>query len=367
MIKNLPLASPDIRSEDIAAVTEVLKSGMLVQGKNVSSLEQNIASFTHSTHVSAVSNGTATLHLSLVALGIGPGDEVILPALSYIATANVIEIVGATPIFVDINLDTFNIEESKIEQCITSKTKAIIPVHEFGLAANMTAIMQIANEHDIYVIEDAACALGATHHGKYAGTFGDFGSFSLHPRKAISSGEGGLVLTNNETLHKKIQILRNHGIDYSTGEMDFVAAGFNYRLTDFQAALVNSQLQRLADTLKYKQELAEVYFNEIKSSTIKLPSVPEGSVHTWQTFHILLPTTLNRADLITKLKSRGIGTNYGAQCIPAQTYYYNKYQIDSSVNFPNALRAFNSGLAVPLYEKLKKEDISYIAHELNKI
>ena len=366
-MRNIPLASPDIRDEDILEVSEVLKTGMLVQGKKVVELESNIAKYTNSPYVSAVSNGTATLHLALVALGIGEGDEVIIPALSYIATANVIELVGATPIFVEVELETFNIDSSKIEDKITSKSKAIMPVHEFGLVANMTKIMEIAQKHNLFVIEDAACALGATHHGKYAGTFGDFGSFSLHPRKAISSGEGGLLLSNSEPLNKKIKILRNHGIDFSSGEMDFVEAGFNYRLTDFQAALVNSQLKRLEKTLSYKQELAEVYFNEIKTNNLTLPTIPEGSVHSWQTFHLLLPDDYNRSKWIQELRSKGIGTNYGAQCIPAQTYYHNKYKIDSAKNFPNALRAFNSGLAVPLYEKLKKEDISYIAQELNKI
>ncbi|MEO9794866.1 MAG: DegT/DnrJ/EryC1/StrS family aminotransferase [Crocinitomicaceae bacterium] len=367
MIKSIPLASPDIRPEDIKAVTEVLKSGMLVQGKNVQSLESNIANFTKTEYVSAVSNGTASLHLSLIALGIGEGDEVIIPALSYIATANVIEIVGATPVFVDVELDTFNIDTSKIEDKISSNTKAIMPVHEFGLTADMTSIMAIAVKHKLYVIEDAACALGATHKGQFSGTFGDFGSFSLHPRKAISSGEGGLLISKNKELQQKINILRNHGIDFSTGQMDFVEAGYNYRLTDFQAALVNSQLSRLTKTLNYKNELAEVYFDEINSDTIVLPTVPEESTHTWQTFHILLPEDFNRQELIQKLRDKGVGTNYGAQCIPAQTYYYNKYKIDSSVYHPNALRAFNSGLAIPLYEKLQKEDILYIAQELNKI
>src|SRR5688500_412394 len=201
----IPLTSPDIREEDIQEVVKVLRSGMLVQGQHVQDFETGIASFTETKNAIAVSNGTATLHLALVALGIGPGDEVIVPALSYVATANVVELVGATPVFVDIDLDTFNINVAEIESKITAKTKAIIPVHEFGLACDIETVMQIAEKHNLYVIEDAACALGATQNKKHVGSFGTFGSFSFHPRKAISSGEGGIVTTANEALAAKVR------------------------------------------------------------------------------------------------------------------------------------------------------------------
>lgn len=363
----IPLASPDIRPEDIQEVVTVLESGMLVQGKNVAALENNIATFLNSPNVAAVSNGTATMHLALVALGIGKGDEVIVPAFSYVATANVVELVGATPVFVDIELSTFNIDITLIEAAITAKTKAIIPVHEFGLACNMEAVMKLAKTHNLFVIEDAACALGASQNGKSVGTFGDFGSFSLHPRKAISSGEGGLISCYDEALLKKVQILRNHGIDMVDGKMEFVAAGFNYRMTDFQAALVNSQLNRLKNTLTYKNELALLYAEQIQNTKLVLPSVPNGMVHTWQTYHLLVDPSLNRDSVIALLREKGIGTNYGAQCIPAQQFYQEKYGLDCAAQFPNALHAYLHGLAVPLYEKLTTEDISYIATELNKL
>ena len=366
-MRQIPLTSPDIHDVDIEAVTAVLRTGMLVQGINVNNLEQSIAAFINAEHVHAVANGTATMHLALTALGIGKGDEVIVPAFSYVATANVVELVGATPIFVDIDLATFNIDVTKIESAITPNTKAIIPVHEFGLACDIEYVMQIANKYGLAVIEDAACALGAKQNDKFVGTFGTFGSFSLHPRKAISSGEGGLLVSGTSDLAKEIGILRNHGIDYIDGKMEFVAAGFNYRLTDFQAALVNSQLKRLANTIEYKRELAEVYFQELKSSIITLPFVPEDRPHTWQTFHVLVANTYNRDELIADLKKKGIGTNYGAQCIPAQKYYLNKYKLNSKELFPNALIAFNQGLALPIYEKLKGEDIQYISSVLNNL
>ena len=365
--KFIPLASPDIRQQDIEEVVNVLKSGMLVQGIKVLDLEQKCAAFLETKNVAAVSSGTATMHLALVALGITKGDEVIVPAFSYIATANVVELVGATPIFVDIDILTFNIEISKIEAAITHKTKAIIPVHEFGLACNMTAIMAIAEKNNLSVIEDAACALGAKHNNQFVGTFGDFGSFSLHPRKAITSGEGGLLAAKTAMQDDKIKILRNHGIKMNSGKMEFVEAGFNYRLTDIQGALVSSQFDRLAGTLGKKQILAKRYQEKIKNSKFLIPQVSENNTHTWQTFHLLCETEALRDSAILNLKTKGIGSNYGAQCIPVQTFYANKYKLDSRVLFPNAYKAFKQGLAIPLYEKLNLEDIDYISNQINTI
>lgn len=366
-MKFIPLASPDINADDVKALTDVLYTGMLVQGINVAELEKNTATFLKNENIVAVSNGTATMHLALIALGIGKGDEVIVPAFSYIATANVVELVGATPVFVDIDINTYNIDISKIESAITVKTKAIIPVHEFGLACDIIALMKVAKKHNLYVIEDAACALGAKQNDKCVGTFGDFGSFSLHPRKAISSGEGGLLAANDVLLANKIRILRNHGIDMIDGKMEFVAAGFNYRMTDFQAALVNSQLKRLDKILAYKSNLADCYFEKIKNKKIKVPVIPQDRNHTWQTFHILLDESLDRDKIIDHLKTKNIGTNYGAQCMPAQKFFQEKYKLNCKVLFPNSMKAYKQGLAIPIYEKLSIEDISYIAEQLNQI
>ena len=365
--KFIPLASPDITDSDITEVVRVLKSGMLVQGPEVEQLERKIASFIGVKHCIAASNGTATLHMSLIAMGIGPGDEVIVPAFSYIATANVVELTGAICRFVDINIQTFNINADAIEKAISPKTKAIIVVHEFGLSADISKIISIADKHRIPVIEDAACALGATEDEKNVGSFGRVGSFSLHPRKAISSGEGGLITTNDTDLSDKLRILRNHGIRMRDGKMDFVAAGFNYRMTDFQAVLVTSQLKRLPEILNVKSGLAKVYFEELDPSRLQLPSVPAGRRHTWQTFHVLLPDDLDQMQVISQLRSRGVGTNYGAQCIPYQTYYAEKYKLDSAALFPNALKSFKKGLALPIYEKLSVKDIKYISQQLNDI
>ena len=361
----IPIAKPNIPKEAKEKVLEVLESGMLVQGKEVKQLEDKIASYLGVNHAICVTSGTATLHLSLLSLGIGPGDEVIVPAFSYVATANVVELVGAKPVFIDIDINTFNIDSSDIEDVISSKTKAIIPVHEFGLSSNISEILSIATKHKLAVIEDAACALGAKEDNKFVGSFGEFGSFSFHPRKAITSGEGGVLTTDDEKLARKIRILRNHGIDISKGEMDFVKAGYNYRMTDIQAALVSCQFDNLNQIISYKQQLAEIYRNEIRNKKIKLPVVPENKNHTWQTFHVLLPSEADRNRLRKHLSEAGIMTNYGAQCIPHMTYYQNKYNHHSEVEFPNAYRAYTCGLAIPLYDLLTIDNIKYISNSIN--
>lgn len=366
--KFIPLMSPNITEEDISAATAVLRSGKLVQGENVAALESAVAQYLGVRNVVAVSSGTATLHLALVALGIGAGDEVIVPAFSYVATANVVEIVGAKPVFVDVERDTFNLDVSQIEPAITPRTKAIIPVHEFGLACDISKISEIARQQNLFVIEDAACALGATESGKFTGTFGDIGSFSLHPRKAITSGEGGLLTTNDDDLATAFRVLRNHGIEVRSGRMEFVAAGFNYRMTDFQAALVLSQFERLEKNIEAKNDLAEIYLSELEAErNIQMPFVPPGKGHTWQTFHTIVDQKYNRDDLIEELKMRGVGTNYGAQCIPAQIYYQEKYRLDCKRLFPNAMRAYQHGLALPMYEKLQSPDICFVAETLRSV
>ncbi len=363
----IPLAKPDIREEDILLVNEVLRSGMLVQGAYVAKLEKAFADYHGVSHAIAVSNGTATLHLALKVLGVGPGDEVIVPAFSYTATANVVELVGATCVFVDIDQDTFNIDVEKIEKKITNHTRAIIPVHEFGLACDIESLCAIANRHGIPVVEDAACALGARQHGRLVGTYGIMGSFSLHPRKSITSGEGGVILTNDATMATRLRQLRNHGIEMENGQMNFVTAGFNYRMTDFQAALAWSQFQRLEEILEIKNELAEIYFSDVCNQKLKLPSRPKDRNHTWQTFHLLLDASLQQKEQIEKLKSKGIGTNYGAQCIPEQTYYQQKYGLNGKELFPNAYAAYTRGLAVPVYERLTKDDLHYIVQTINQL
>jgi perosamine synthetase len=366
-MRKIPLMIPTIDEQDIENAVKVLRSGMLVQGKYVQSLEESIKKLTGTPEAVAVSNGTATLHLALVTLGIGEGDEVIVPAFSYVASANVIELVKAKPVFVDVDLSTFNIDPSKIEAVISPSTKALMVVHEFGLSADMEAIIAICKQHNLLLIEDAACALGATCNGKPVGSFGDFGSFSFHPRKAITSGEGGILVTGNGQYAAKLRVLRNHGIEIIEGKMEFTEAGFNYRMTDFQAALLTGQADRLSSIIEKRQALADLYFRHITSPAVTLPVVPANRNHTWQTFHVLVDKEYSRDAIREKLLGHGIETNYGAQCIPAQKFYKQKYAYDSASLYPNAYISYTQGLALPMYDKLTEEDIIYISQTLNTI
>jgi perosamine synthetase len=362
----IPIAKPWILESDIDAVSAVLRTGMLVQGQEVDKLEKAVADYLDVKQVIAVSNGTATMHIMLKVLGIGEGDEVIVPAFSYVATANVVELVGATPIFVDIDLNTFNIDIAQIERKITSKTKAILAVHEFGLAANVNRIQDICTKHNLLFLEDAACALGASIENKKTGSFGHSASFSLHPRKAITSGEGGLIATNDEEFANKCRILRNHGVDMSKGKIGFVEAGFNYRMTDFQAALVASQFSRFEEILSKKNQIAAQYYREIKNNKVILPFIPNGYSHSLQSFHVLL-SGIGQNEAIEKLKSEGVSANYGAQCIPEVIFYKNKYKHISTVEFPNAFKAFEQGLVIPLYPQMQIEEIHKVITAINKL
>jgi len=366
MNKFIALASPDIGKKEIALVNEVLKSGMLVQGKYVQKIEQLIAEYVGVKHAVCVSSGTATLHLILKALQIGEGDEVIVPAFSFIATANVVELVGAKPVFVDIDLQTYNLNPEELTKAITPRTKAIIVVHEFGLAANLEPIIEFSKKNGLFLIEDAACAIGGTYKNDKLGSFGIAGSFSFHPRKVITSGEGGIVTTNDDVLAEKIRVYRNHGIIVRNGIAEFIEAGFNYRMTDIQAALILPQFQRLDSIIKARNILAELYLRNLDRSLLKLPIVPSGYLHTWQTFHVILSSKKTRDVAIEELAKKGIGTNYGAQCIPETSYYSSKYEMDLQ-KVPNALTAYSRGLALPLYEKLTQKDIRFISNQLNQI
>ncbi|MFN5250732.1 MAG: DegT/DnrJ/EryC1/StrS family aminotransferase [Bacteroidota bacterium] len=367
VMKNIPLFIPDIQDSDIDAVQVVLRSGMLVQGKNVEALEAAFCEITGAAYAVAVSNGTATLHLMLHVLGIGKGDEVIIPAFSYIATANAVELVGATPVFVDIDTANWNISVSDIEAQITNRTKAIMPVHEFGLSADLDPIRRICEKYKLHLLEDAACAVGSTYKDAMTGQYSFAASFSLHPRKAITSGEGGIIVTSDAGLADQLRVYRNHGIAYQNGEMDFVAAGFNYRMTDFQAALVLNQTHRLASQIGYKRELAAIYLEELKALNLVLPSDMEYASHTWQTFHVLLPEGVNRAVVLSRLKEAGIGASYGAQCIPDTRYYKEKYAYNAAEFFPTAYAGFHRGLALPMYPLLAEENVLYVAENLKKI
>lgn len=356
----IPLARPDIGEQEVAAVAEVLRSGQLVQGRHVAALETAAAEYLGCAHVVAVTSGTAALHLALLALEIGPGDEVIVPDFTFPATANAVELVGATPVLADIRLDTFNIDPAVVEKLITPKTKAIIPVHEFGCPADIDALSDLAARHRLAIVEDAACALGATFRGRACGTFGALGCFSLHPRKAITTGEGGLIATDSDALADKLRILRNHGIVRQEGRVDFVCAGYNYRMTEIQAAMGCVQMTRLEGIIRDRQRLAEIYRRELPE-TVWTPAEPENGGHVYQTFHVLMPDGTDRDGVIGRLRDEGIETNYGANALHLLSHHR---KFAGACTFPNAEKAFTNGLALPLYSSLTGDDVARVCRSL---
>lgn len=363
----IKLAKPYIPDKSIDLATEVLKSGNLVQGKYVAEFEKQLSNYIDIKYAIVVSSGTAALHLSLLALDIKKGDEVILPAFTFPATINVVEVIGAKPILVDIKHDDYCINIEKIEEKITKATKAIIPVHEFGQSADITKIMDIANHYKLKIIEDAACALGTRFQDKHVGTFGDLGCFSFHPRKAITTGEGGLVTTNNKLLANKIISQRNHGISQQNHTVDFHNIGLNYRMTDFQAAIGIPQLEQFDEIINIRNTIANNYNNHLLNNPyIKSPNKYANRKATFQTYHILIDDKYERDVIKQKLKEQQIETNLGAQALNCLPYYQKKYNWKQE-EYPNARYAYKQGLALPIGDHINDKDVEYIATTLNKI
>lgn len=360
----IKLAQPNIPPQAIENAVEVLKSGNLVQGKYVAKFEKAICHYLNTKHAVLVSSGTAALHLSLMSLGIKEGDEVILPAFTFPATANVVELVRAKPVLVDVNLSDFCLDTTKIIDNITPQTKAIIPVHEFGQSVKMDDVIEIANKYNLKIIEDAACALGAKFEKKFAGTFGNLGCFSFHPRKAITTGEGGVVVTDNDKLAEKLIALRNHGLCASNGKYDLKFIGLNYRMTDFQAALGLYQLEKLEDNISYRIVIARGYDKYLsKVKWIKIPQTINNRRMIYQTYHILLDDFIDRNSLINYLQTCGVEVNYGANAINCLEYYKKKYNLNPE-KYINATKLFRKGLSLPMGSHILKKDIKYICEKI---
>lgn len=370
------LTIPSIDEDDLQAVREVLASGYLVQGKKVAAFEQIVADYVGTKYAVAVSNCTAALHLSLLALDVRPGDLVLVTAYSWLSTANVIELCGAQPIFVDISPDRFNMDHDCLKKALERlmcasdtgrQVKAILPVHTFGQMADMPAILELAELYNIPVIEDAACALGATLHGRQSGTWGVMGCFSFHPRKAITTGEGGIITTNDRALARRVMALRNHGQDPDASSPDFIMPGFNYRVTEFQAALGITQMNKLDRIIAVRRDLASFYDERIEGTPLQSPVVSEGSNPVYQSYIVLLPEhlALERQTIIEQLKGNGIETTIGTYNMPMTSYFRNRYGYRTGA-FSVADRVFARSLALPLYEGLKEEDQDVVVQQLLK-
>jgi dTDP-4-amino-4,6-dideoxygalactose transaminase len=384
----VPIARADLLPEEIDSVLEPLTSGWLVQGPKVAEFEQKWSEFTGAEHSVAVTSCTAALELSLAALGVGPGDEVIVPAFTWISTANVVEHLGAKVVFADISLDTFNVDIEAMKAQIGPKTAGLMPVHLFGLAADMTAVMDVARQNSLCVVEDAACGFGSYFAGAHSGTFGDTGCFSFHPRKAITTGEGGMVTTNDSELAKRIRQLRDHGAGMSDLARhrgpkpyllpDFPDAGYNQRMTDIQAALGSAQMKRADAIIQERRRLAGRYqeaFSDL--DWLQTPKEPDGSLHGYQSFPCLFEPdeakvaaeTANEQNIsaigqrrnawMESLQQAGISTRPATHAVHMLTFYREKYGV-TSIDFPNAFVANECSISLPLFHGLTESEQDYV-------
>ena len=363
------LTIPSIDENDLSAVREVLESGFLVQGAHVAEFERIVAAYIGVEHAIAVSNCTAALHLALLALGIGAGDKVAVTTYSWPATANVIVLCGAEPVFVDVDATTYNISPELLELALRKdKVKAIIPVHAFGGIADLTAITEIAARHGVAVIEDAACALGAELNGRKAGTWGAMGCFSFHPRKAITTGEGGVVTTNDTALARKLRMLRNHGLDPNSSTPDFAIAGFNLRMTEFQAALGSTQMAKLERIIERRRACAGVYDQLLAGSPLSTPRSLPGSRHVYQSYVTLLHESMaaERPSIISSLKATGVETTIGTYHMPLATFYRQRYGFQAG-DFPITDSIAARALTLPLFENLTRDQQEHVTAALQQV
>lgn len=356
--QKIRLTRPFLPGSALPEMNRILESGFWTQGLKVAVFEKMLAEYLEVEHVVVVSSGTAALHLALLALDIRTGDEVIIPAFSFAATANVVKICGATPVFVDIRTEDCCLNIDLLEEAVTPRTKAIMPVHEFGAVAEMDAILQIAQRYGLKVIEDAACALGSLYKNRKAGTMGDIGCYSFHPRKIITTGEGGALVTNSKELAEKFRKLRNHGSSGNPFADAFVLTGLNYRMTEFQALLGIEQLRLIAETIDERQRQAEYYQRELgKVLWLALPRIDPAIRATFQSYHLLIKNG-KREQLSKYLRDHHIECNLGAQFLPGLPSL-SDLRIDQK-KYPEALQAYQNGLVIPIGRHLAQSDLNYI-------
>jgi len=367
--RNIPLARPSIGIEEENAVLDALRSGWISQGPRVAEFEQKFAAYVGAQYAVAVSSCTTALHLALVVAGIGPGDEVICPSLSFIATANAIVYARARPIFADIDPATYNIDPASIERAITSRTRGILLVHQVGLPAALDEIAQIAGKHGLVVVEDAACAIGAEYHQKRIGLpHSTMACFSFHPRKILTTGEGGMITTADEGLANHLRRLRQHGMSVSDharhGSKEVVVesydeVGYNYRMTDIQAALGMVQLRRLEGIINRRRYMAHRYAERLTSiSWIKPPYEPVGLRHNYQSYMARLSpdAPISRDELMQVLLDQGISTRRGIMPIHREAPYRGDW--DRLLPVTNAVT--DSAIILPLFHEMTEDDQDYV-------
>lgn len=363
----IPYGRQSINEQDIEAVVNVLKSEYLTTGPKIAEFERKVADYTGAKYAVAIANGTAALHAACYAAGIGKGDEVITTPITFAASSNCVLYCGGTPVFADINPETYNISPEDIERKITPKTKVIIAVHFTGQPCEMEQIHAIAHKYNLTVIEDGAHALGAEYQEKRVGTLSDMTTFSFHPVKHITTGEGGMILTDNPELYQRLKLFRTHGI---TREEELLTKndgpwyyeqldlGYNYRITDIQCALGVSQMDRLPEFLEKRKQIAKRYNEAFAANEqIQLPYQKEGCDNAWHLYVIRIKNG-KRKEVFEKLRAAGIGVN--VHYIPVYQHPYYRTHGYAEVTCPNAEEYYKECISLPMYPDLKEEEQEYV-------
>lgn len=369
----IPYGRQSIDEKDIQSVVEVLKSDFLTTGPAIADFEKKVADYTGAKYAVAISNGTAALHAACFAAGIGEGDEVITTPVTFAASSNCVLYMGGTPVFADIDMKTYNICPEDIERKITDKTKAIIPVHFTGQPCDMDKIHEIAKKHKLIVIEDAAHALGAVYKGRKIGSISDMTTFSFHPVKHITTGEGGMIVTDNEKLYERLKLFRTHGI---TREQDLLIEnegpwyyeqqelGYNYRITDIQCALGCSQMDKLDMFLEKRRAIAERYNKAFADNkNVVVPYQDKSGINAYHLYVIWVQPEI-RKELFIKLRDAGIGVN--VHYIPVYRHPYYRKNGYEKVICPNAESYYSGAISIPMYPALTDEEQQYVIDKVNE-
>lgn len=351
----IPLARPRLEPEAEAAVRDVLRSGQLVRGARVAAFERELAERLGVPHVIATSSGTAALHVALAALGVGPGDEVVLPDLTFPSLANVIEHLGAVPVTVDVSPETYNATPDDLLAAVTPRTRAIVPVDQFGLPAVVAPLVAAEPEAAWSLVVDAACSIGGERDGVPCGTAGRVGCFSFHPRKLIVTAEGGAIATRDRALHERALALHNHGMQ-GEGWLRFREAGWHYRLSDVHAALAAGQLSRLSAQIAERRELARRYDGALESlDGARVPAGHRDPAHVFQSYVILVDEDRDRDAVLAGLRRRGVEATIGSYAIHLQPHYRERFPEQAVRPRPAAAGIFRRALALPLFPGLDWE------------
>ncbi|GGI79991.1 DegT/DnrJ/EryC1/StrS family aminotransferase [Legionella impletisoli] len=388
----IPITKAVFDAEEQAEIIKPLQSGWVVQGPYVKQFEQMFAEYIQSSYAKAVSNCTTALHLALVALGIGPGDKVVVPSFTYVASANAVEYTGAEVVFCDIDLNTFNIDTKKLVEILDSDPaiKAIMPVNLFGLCADLDTVMKLAQQYGLYVIEDSACGFDAWIGKRHSGTVGHIGCFSFHPRKSITTGEGGMLVTQDEAIYKIVSQLCDHGASKSDLERhkekggsllpDFTLRGYNYRMTDFQGALGVCQMRKSKMIMNGRRNIAKQYDEALSQlSAFKLPSEADGYTHGYQSYVTLFTLgadldsltleaidslNVKRNELMRMLEEKGIATRQGTHAVHTLGYYAGRYHLQHG-DYLKSYAADRLSIALPLYAQMTKEEFEYVIEHIH--